>query len=419
MVGSARPTNEKAQTRRPARRRAFFVKPNQPNDPQTDPATVSLMWIVDRHILRRFLANFLLLFGLLFLFAAAIDLILNLDRFAAVAQEAAGENAAWPMVVVAFVRLALTYESPRIFQFYAYLHGLVAIGAMGFTLAGMHRWRELVALLASGVSMHRLAMPFLVGAFIISLAQLVNHEWFLPRLAPMLLRSPTQMANQAMEEFDVPLTAYGAHDRVLVQAPTYNPRTGTLVGPTFIGRDEQGRTVDRVWADRATWDAQRNGWALENGRVAKLPTADGPMAADDAASKPAEFYPPVVTPDMLLVRRYTQYASMLSLSQISMMLQNPAITDAPRLLRHRYARFSVVLVNLLALIITLPCFLLREPGNLLVQSAWCAAFAVPAMLMASIFMMMDLPGITPIVAVFLPVVILVPVALARVTYVKT
>jgi len=39
--------------------------------------------------------------------------------------------------------------------------GLVSIGAGAFTLAQMHRNRELVAMLAAGVSMQRIAMPFI------------------------------------------------------------------------------------------------------------------------------------------------------------------------------------------------------------------------------------------------------------------
>ena len=92
-------------------------------------------------------------------------------------------------------------------------------------------------------------------------------------------------------------------------------------------------------------------------------------------------------------------------------------TDA--LVRYRASRFATVLINVLVMVITLPFFLLREPADLLVQSLRCAAAAIPAMLGALLGMAVELPGIPPTAGAFLPVVILIPIALARVTHVKT
>ena len=41
------------------------------------------------------------------------------------------------------------------------------------------------------------------------------------------------------------------------------------------------------------------------------------------------------------------------------------------------------------------------------------------MIGAAIFMMVQMPGISPTVGVFLPVIVLFPVALGRVTFVRT
>ena len=72
-----------------------------------------------------------------------------------------------------------------------------------------------------------------------------------------------------------------------------------------------------------------------------------------------------ISPRVLIVRRFGQFSAMLSMEQIRGMLQTPGVTDAAALKRHLYARFSTVLVNLLVLLIALPSFLLREPGNLM------------------------------------------------------
>ncbi|HWB20963.1 MAG TPA: LptF/LptG family permease, partial [Phycisphaerales bacterium] len=349
-------------------------------------------------------------------FAASIDLILNLDRFVDAARDSAGKDASALKTAAVFVWLTIQYQGPRLFQFYAYLHGMVAIGAMGFTLSVMHRWRELTALLATGISMHRLAMPFMVGMFALSLIQLANQELILPTLAPMLLREPNQIAKQSLDEFEVPLAAYGANNNTLIQAPAFDPAKNTLISPTIWQRDERGRTKTRLTANLARWDPAGRTWKLTNGQNRVLPeeAQESPVlqtAVDDYAMD--------VTPEMLTVKRYGQYASMLSMGQISMMLQTPGIEEGDTLRRYLYSRFSVVLINLLVMVVALPCFLLREPANLLIQSMKCASFTVPTLTMASVFMMVKLEGIAPIVAVFLPVLALIPFALARVTYVRT
>ena len=52
------------------------------------------MSLLDRYIIGRFLSNFVILFALLFSFAVAIDLLLQLDRFVDVAQAQAGDAGA-------------------------------------------------------------------------------------------------------------------------------------------------------------------------------------------------------------------------------------------------------------------------------------------------------------------------------------
>jgi hypothetical protein len=110
---------------------------------------------------------------------------------------------------------------------------------------------------------------------------------------------------------------------------------------------------------------------------------------------------------------------MLSHDQIGELMASPGVVDVPALTRIRYGRFSIFLTNLLMLAITLPFFLIREPSDLLRQSLKCAAAALPIMLGAFIGMEVELPGIAPAVNVFLPVIVLIPVALAAATFVKT
>ncbi len=200
------------------------------------------MKIIDRYILKRFFGNFLLLFCLLFLFAAGIEVIINLDEYVKSAQARTEEGAGAVRSLAVLLALIVDFEAPRILLLYAYLHGVVAIGAMAFTLAQMHRQKELVALLASGVSLKRLALPFVAAVLLISLVQVANQELLLHRVAPLLLRSHGNAGRQTIEEFPVRFTKDGSKN--LFQSPTFHPDTSEFIDVTILERDEAGARGD-------------------------------------------------------------------------------------------------------------------------------------------------------------------------------
>lgn len=377
------------------------------------------MTILDRHITARFLANFVILLVLLFVFAVSIDLILQFDRFVDMARAKTSPDAGAARLVLTLLWLMIDFHGPRIVQFYAYMVGLLSIGAMGFTLASMYRHRELTAVMAGGISLQRVAMPIIAAAFALNLVQLLNQELIMPRVAPLLIRDHGDIARRAVGAFTVPFTRDG--NGHLLQAASFDPGAGTLSKPTILMRDADGRTILRITADAASWDDQANAWRLENGIAMSQPTAEGEQQDRVVSSRrdPIAEFSTDLTPEVLTMRRFGQFASMLSTSQINQMLASRSVVDADALARFKYSRFAAVLINMLLLIITLPFFLLREPANLLLQSLWCAAVAVPGMIAALIGLTVELPGIPPAAGVFLPVAILIPIALAVAPQIKT
>ena len=382
------------------------------------------MLLLDHYIIRRFFVNFLLLFALLFIFVIAVDLILQLDKFVDVIRNRLAADAGFVEYALQLARIVFDFHGPRIFQFFAYLHGLLAIGAAGFTLAQMHRHKELVAVMASGISLHRVAMPFIAAAFALNLVQLVNQELLLPRLAPLLIRKHGDIGRSGLSAFRVDLTRDG--EGALLIAPKFDQPTATLEFPVILRRDQDGRTIERITADSARWDPafpcnnQTGAWVLVNGRRMYPPklSAEG----DELTASSVESigcYTTDLTPDVLVMRRHAQYASLLSVSRLNEMLGMRGVVDAAALTRFKYSRFSAVLINLLVLTISLPFFLLREPANLLRQSLLCAAVAVPGLLGALIGMTVPLPRIPAPVGVFLPVFILVFITPFIVSRVKT
>lgn len=375
------------------------------------------MLLIDRHITARFLANFAVLFALLFVFAVSIDVILQLDRFLEAAGEAV-ERGAFDSRAAALAVAVFNFHGPRVFQFYAYLLGLVTVAAMAFTLAQMHRHRELVALLAVGQSLFRVSRPIIVAALGLNALQLVNTELVLPRLASLLVREHGEILEAGLDRFAVPLSPDGNGNLMLARG--FDPKTGSIEGLLAIERDARGGAVRRIAAERAQWDEAGGAWILEGGRatVRRSTTLTMDDPATSVETEPIDRFVTNLDPAALTMRHSATYAQMLSVRELRA-AEAAGGTDPRSIGRAMWGRAAGIVVNLLVLLLALPSFLLREPANLLRRSVQCAALSVIAMLGALVGIAIDLPGLPPAVGVFVPAAILAPLAIGRFLAVKT
>lgn len=371
------------------------------------------MRTIDRYIVTRFLWNFAVLFALLFIFAVSVDVALQLEEFSSAAVERVertGEGSPFLLTLWAL----FSFYGPLIFQFYAYLCGMISVAAMGFTFGQMSRHRELVALLSAGVSLHRIGLPILAAALALNVLQLLNQELILPRLAPLLVRDHAEVLKPDVRMPRVDLTRDGAGN--LISAARFNTALQRLEQLLVLERDEAGTARRRITATAATWEPETRCWVLEDGWVSERGPSTG--GAGHGGGVPIDRYCTDLGPEGLAVRQSALYGQMLSLSQIRDM-ERYGGADPALLARYRYSRLAAVLVNLLMLLVTMPSFLRREPVNLLQQSVIAAAIAVPGLLGALIAMTVSLPGLPPAMSVFLPVAVLLPVAVARVSSIQS
>lgn len=375
------------------------------------------MTLFDWYVLRRFLFNFVVLLLLVFVLGAAIDLVVQLDEFTAAARTVAGEDANVLFMVWTLISMAVDFHGPRLFQFYAYLLGLCSVGAMAFTFSQMHRYKELIAVMASGVSLYRVAWPVLIAAFALNVLHLFNSNMILPQLAPRLLRSHGDLTRQSVRAFEVPLVEDGQN--ALLHAALFDPETRRLSGLTVMLRDDAGRSLSHITADGATWSAEQQGWLLEGGRSIRLTEGETGRSDQRLLEQPIEFYKTDLGPDVLTMLRYDEFAQMLSLAQIQEMIESNIPVDTESLARIKYGRFSVIFSNLLLLVLSLPFFLLREPANLLRQSLSCAAVTLPVAILTFVLMEVQLSGIYAGASVFLPPILLLPLALLAVSMIRT
>ena len=196
------------------------------------------MSLLERYIARQFLTNVVLLFVILFSFIVVIDVSLNIDQFLDMAKrlgaQASEQDPSTIRQSVLSILLIADLWWPKLLQLYNFLLGMVMVGAMGFTFAQMSKNRELIALMAAGIGLHRVMKPVLVVAIGLTALQLVNQELIIPRIAPLLVRDHEDAGNHKLSVDTVPLTADGSGR--LFRAAAFDANTNTLEGLYILER---------------------------------------------------------------------------------------------------------------------------------------------------------------------------------------
>lgn len=387
------------------------------------------MKTLDRYIIRQFLMNYLILAVVLSCLFVLIDLIVDLDEFVRAADEVADRTDSNRWLAMAWV--LWDFYLPVLTLLYVFFGGVLAAGAMCFTLSGMIRAGELVAMVTSGLSMYRIAAPMIVAAALLIALALPVQELVIPQFAYKLMRSKSDLRREAVESPPVRFMPDSVGN--LYSASSYDSASHTLLNLTVLERDEAGQTTRRVSATSATWDEARQGWALEDGvairRELQAVAADSTRPGSAAGGRinasvpvtPIDFLPSDLGPDVLMARFGRFFPRFLSLRDLEKLRDNPAIDsdNRRRLTQIIHGRFSTLVVGILIVVIGLPFFLLREPASLLVQSTKAAALCLGAWGCALLVGELNIGGIGPVTGAWLAFIVLLPVSVGRLLQVRT
>ncbi|MBC7770866.1 MAG: LptF/LptG family permease [Pyrinomonadaceae bacterium] len=377
------------------------------------------MSTLDRYIARQYFTNILFLFVLLFSFVVTIDLALNLHRFINVLNETPGsEHLSLLGRFVRTIDLVWDLWWPRLLQLFVFLSGMVLVGAMGFTVSQLVRHRELVAMMAGGVSLRRVARPIVMVAAFVTLLQVIDQEFIIPKIAPLLTRDQKQAGKHALKEFQVPLTEDGQGR--LFYAKEFNPATQTLGSVRVWERDSSRRMTRIISAPSAPW--KDGAWVFDPATVDLTGAQVGQATAPSPGAAPARVTIATdLDPKALTLRHYSSFSQSLSWGELTEMLRTPGLEQRlhDRLIRIKYGRISSVISNFLSLLIVLPFFLMREPKNMVAQSLKCAPVGICALLGGVLGASAAIPGVPPGLGVFLPVILLTPIAVASMGSMRT
>jgi lipopolysaccharide export system permease protein len=375
--------------------------------------------LLDRYIARQYLTNIAALLVILSCFVVAIDVSLNLSRYWDQAVKLCQQSPATDSTVRRLLLtplLVLDLWWPRLLSLLNFLLGLVMVGAMGFTCTQLVRHRELVAVLTAGQSLFRVARPIVLVAVALTLVQAANQELVIPRIAPLLTRDQGDAGKRTLGTSRVAPTVDG--QRRVFYAESFDADRETLTDLYVWDRDEQGIATRRVHARSAAW--RNGGWDLEGASVESREQRE--------AGPPPSRIETDMDPTMLKMKQYAGYGQNLSWSQCAEMLHRLNQIGADneetkktrdRLTRASLGRISTMCSNLLTLLIAMSFFLTREPRNMVVQALKCAPIGVISLMGAVLGTSATVPGVPTGLSVFIPAMILVPVAIAMVSRVKS
>jgi lipopolysaccharide export system permease protein len=364
------------------------------------------MRILDRYIAKYFALNVVLLCVTLAAFVVGVDIFLNLKIFIRTAKMIAGDDASGFRILVQTCLNVIDLWGPRLLQLFSYIVGLVCVAAMGFTLSTLVRRREIVAALAGGVSLHRLAAPFLAVTLGFQMLALVNQEIVLPRIAHLLPRGAGDTFKRTIDSFPVQLYSDG-QDRKFYAA-SFDPKTQRMEQVDIFERNTDKSLARRIHADGAYWDAPSKSWILEN-PVVESTSAEARQTIDRIQTD--------LEPTAILVKHLQGYAANLSWRQASQMLSSGVKIDQAmqrKIVRNMYAKPALATTNILAFLIAISFFLTRQPVSMVTQSIKCAPVAIAAMLGGALGAAAPLPGFPVAVSVFVPSMLLVPLAAAAI-----
>lgn len=399
--------------------------------------------ILSRYISRQFLMNALLLMAFLLAMIVAVDFSLNFDEYVkqakiSIAQSAAagvspdqarmtgeiaikdasgikiGFLAAWEVIDLWW---------PRLFLLFGFLLGPVLVGALGFTCAHMVKHREMVAILASGQSLWRIARPMLLCTLALITAQVINREFIIPQLAPRLTRDVKK--RDAASPRDFTLDAQGRLMFLRDIRIDESKNEGEIRGFYAWERDEQGLFTRRIAADRATW--QNGEWSLEEGTATPLTPVQNAGPGTRIITSPIIRLETDVDPTALRLRRFEGLANNLSTSQISRLIsryesQPQTLTIERRIAsyeRIRWGRIASMMCTFLAVVVCVPFYLKKEPSNMLTQSIYAAPVGLGTFAATIVGTSTAIPGLPPQLSVFVPVIAMVPLAIAAITSVRS
>lgn len=314
------------------------------------------MKILDRYVLKQFLIGYMIAFGVLIGMIVAMDLFINLDEFAENAEAGAGS----------MLYNVASFYGARIMLWFRDMAGVITVIAAVFSLARMTKNNELIAVMASGVSLKRFIAPIIGLAAILMSLQVLVQELVIPNLTGQLIRSHDELPGT--KHYDLWFASDSNGN--LISTSRYDEKTQTIEHPFIIvrkrlQRSDQMVVTGRIKAQQASYDAVRGGWVLTGGELLQI--SDSSAAATPSRQfEPVDFFASDLTPQQIPMRRQEGYKSLLSSAQLMQLARSQGTrqSDLAELFLQKHTRITDPILNLVMLLVALPVLVCRDPRDM-------------------------------------------------------
>ena len=376
------------------------------------------MKILDRYIAKNFLVGYAIALAVLLGLRIIIDLFVKIDEFTEHAN----------LGTAAVLKNILTFYALNCTVYFRDFAGMITVVAASFSFGKMVRSNELVAVMASGVSLKRVIGPIVFLAVLLTGVLVIDQELVIPRLADKLVRSHDDIPGQ--ESYDVWFIPDG--NGSLICSQRFDVETATLQKPTILLRRLTSNAgvwgvIARIDADKAV-DSDRTGrWALysvnpSNGEW--LPY--GVRRDRDAQDVPQRVtsYESSITAKDIPIMCQSEQKTLLSLSQLNALArQGTQIRGQAQLYSQKHFRITDPLINLVMLMVSLPLLVCRDPKSM--KSAVLVSFSLTGLCFIITFVCKILATevvfdkVMPELWAWLPVFVFLPVAFIELDAMKT
>lgn len=295
------------------------------------------MRLVDRYILRSFLAPlFYCLFIFLFTYII-IDLFAHLDEMI---KQRVGLELLF-IYYLSYIPTIITQVMP-----------IAILIATTYTLGGLARHNEITAMRAGGIGIWSILKPFLITGFLIFAFILILNDAVAPKTTQLYLKIKEEKIEKKKNE---PASAkiiknvalYGSGNKI-IYARSYDPKNKILKDAIIQQHDRRQNITSKVIANEARWTG--NGWTAFNVTIYKL-DRNGDIKEEpetkhrcslDIKEGPGEFQRQRYKTEILTITELRNYIRRLS-GTSGILLKN--------LLVEAHSRFAYPFANVIAVLI--------------------------------------------------------------------
>jgi lipopolysaccharide export system permease protein len=354
------------------------------------------MKIIDRYVILSFVRNYLISFMVLVGMYVVLDMVFNFNNL--VKFEAT--NTTGFQTVIGALYDIVDYYFYQCFLIFVQLSGIIPVVAAAFTLMRLSRFNELTALLAAGVPLLRVAAPVILVAVVLNGLLLLDQELIIPEMIPKLIREHGEVHSGPRNYFYI--EAMQDSGDGLVYAARYYPnppdRQPYMRDLDVIERELRKQRitnrsflvpVSHLQADGADWNPKTQQWDLIHGR-----RVTGIMDDHVGPEEPVAVYKSSITPEEIGLYRSGNFVELLPTNRINQLLDRPNLYGKTDLLRVKHWRITQPLMNVILLLLAIPCVLTREPGTL--KTAAMKTLVLTGLAMGAVFLFHQFAGHLPV-----------------------